>query len=83
MKIRVSTFFSIPTTGGKIVRTLSFNGVHVTLENKKIHIRPLPPSIPSLGVCCCCQVVRPAAQHCIDRMEEGELYFLILKSVHN
>ena len=50
MKIRVSTFFSIPTTGGKIVRTLSFNGVHVTLENKKIHIRPLPPSIPSLGL---------------------------------
>ena len=36
MKIRVSKFFSIPTIGGKIVETLSFNGVHVTLENKKI-----------------------------------------------
>lgn len=54
MKIRVFTFFSIPTIGGKIVETLSLNEVHVTLENKKRHIRPLPPSIPSLGVCCCC-----------------------------
>ena len=41
MKIRVSKFFSIPTIGGKIVETLSFNGVHVTLENKKIP-SPLP-----------------------------------------
>ena len=83
MKITVSIFFSMPTTGGKIVETLSFKGVHATLENKTIHICLLPPSIPSLGVCCCLQVARTAAQHCMEGMEEGKLYFLIFKKCLN
>ena len=38
-------------------------------------------SIQSWGICCFLQVARTSAQHCIDRMGEQKLYFLLLKSV--
>ena len=82
MKITVSIFFPYLQLAAKLLKPCPSKGT-CNLENKTIHICLLPPSIPSLGVCCCLQVARTAAQHCMEGMEEGKLYFLIFKKCLN
>ena len=60
------------TIGDIIVETLYLTGVTLEQNNP----RPLPlPSILSWGFCYFLQVAQTAAQHCMEGIGEGKLYF--------